>query len=662
MSSRNKKLNYPTVLRSCLISSLVAVFSVSTMSLAVAETLEFPGYYSVSLYDDHTIMWPKESLYGFDEELSEEGLAELDTCQNAASCSPEAIAAGVSYFKVQYIPGYGRVYAYYNETGQFIASQKISDDSNALDAFRFLTRATFGATNAAMNEYLDVGYDAWLEDQFAQQPSYQYPLFKRAKDEAGYDFFSNTRPRQLLRLDAWWGSAINGQDQLRQRVAFALSQIFVVSDQDASVRPNVGGVAKYNDVLIEHALGNFGDLLKAVTLNPMMGNYLSMKSNRRANSSGTIQPDENYAREVMQLFTIGLVMLNNDGTAKLNAGQETIPTYDQDDIRNLARVFTGWDYWPDNNSYDKNGKLRGPYTRSAKNTIRRMEQRLNGNNIEFRHDKDEKTLLHTYAGTVSIPAEQAAEDELDIALGQLFNHPNTGPFIGKQLIQRLVTSNPSTGYVGRVALKFNDNGDGVRGDLKAVVKAILTDQEAFNGHIDAPETFGKLKEPLLRVAQLWRAYQAKGIKNRLRFANSNENIKQRAFSAPSVFNFYSPSYSEQGDITLAGLVSPEFQILNESSSITTNNLLRQLAFQYGSTGGLSDFHRIHLNLERAESLANDGERLTDYFNQMLLGGRMSSGMKSVLINFMSSVPLNEERRVKELLFLVITSPEYAYQR
>lgn len=518
------------------------------------------------------------------------------------------------------------------------------------DASRFLSRSTFGPSASSINNLLDKGYANWLQDQFNEPATYQYPKLMEALTEYGYENTVggvNGYRRRMLRIDTWWDTVVNGNDQLRQRVASALSQIFVISDADGNVRQNVRGVANYNDTLIKQAFGNFRDLLQEVTLSPMMGSYLSMRRNEKASADGTIQPDENYAREIMQLFTIGLKELNLDGTEKLDTNSQPIPTYDQEDVMNFARIFTGWNY--------------GDAPRMRWNGPRTVDtEMLPMKAFQSFHDTDEKTLLRG----VVLGAGQTAEQDLNMALDNLFNHSNVGPFIGKQLIQRLVTSNPSNAYVARVASVFNDNGQSVRGDMQAVIQAILMDQEALLGHIDAPETFGKLKEPLISIAQLWRAYNGQGINGRLRYSNTLSEIGQQHLSGPSVFNFYSPGYSHPGEITDRGMVSPEFQILNEPTSVAMNNRLRLLAFQYSATGEFSSYNTIILNLDHEKMLADDPAALTQRYNEMLLGGRMSDGMKSTLTDFITDTPLNDdgELRAKEALFLVITSPEYAYQR
>jgi uncharacterized protein (DUF1800 family) len=345
------------------------------------------------------------------------------------------------------------------------------------DAARFLTQATFGPTLADIDALaVDGSFDAWLDAQRALPPSLQLP-YLREQRAAGTVLNRNHR------MEAWWRNALTAPDQLRQRMAFALSEILVVSDEDPVLGIRPEGVAYYYDLLTQHALGNYRELLEAVTLSPAMAHYLSMFGNRRPDPSIGLRADENYARELMQLFTVGLVELNPDGTPRLGGDGKTLPTYSQADIENLARVFTGWS-WVADGFWTNAPNWTAPLQPDARY-----------------HDSDAKTII----GGARIPAGLDARAELERALDTLFAHDNLGPFLGQQLIQRLVTSNPSPAYVARVAAVFDDNGRGERGDLYAVARAILLDPEARDGHRSAPRTFGKLREPLLRVSALWRA-------------------------------------------------------------------------------------------------------------------------------------------------------------
>ena len=349
------------------------------------------------------------------------------------------------------------------------------------EAFQLLNQTTFGATEQAANGVIDSGIEAWIDNQFVQPASLQLPYLQS---------LPRPQPIGLLngdRVDIWFQNAIDGNDQLRQRVAFALSEIMVVS-QLGALQQAPYALASYYDMLARNAFGNYRDLIEDVTLHPAMGVYLSVLGNQKPNPALNIRPDENYARELMQLFSIGLVELNIDGTPKLDDQSQPIPTYDQAVIEGFAHVYTGWN-WA--------GFARFEFARPTEANQTQPMQLY----PDF-HDTGEKLLLNG----VVLPAGQSGQQDLAAALDNVFNHPNVGPFMAIRLIQRLTTSNPSPAYVQRVAEVFNDNGAGVRGDLRAVVKAILMDAEA---RPELPmEIDGKLKEPLLRLTQLWRAYDA----------------------------------------------------------------------------------------------------------------------------------------------------------
>ena len=342
-----------------------------------------------------------------------------------------------------------------------------------------LNQATFGATDTGTSEVVSLGIDAWVDNEIAKPASLQLPELQNRPIP---QFLFQLQPD---RVDIWFRNVVTGDDQLRQRVAFALSEVLVVSER--GVLANFPyALADYYDVLARNAFGNYRDLLEEVTLHPAMGVYLSMLGNEKPNAALNIRPDENYARELMQLFSIGLVELNLDGTVVMDAQNQPVPTYDQAVIEGFAHVFTGWN-WA--------GFANFQFARPT-DTNRTQPMQLYP---DF-HDTGAKLLLNG----VTLPAGRSGSQDLSDALDNIFNHPNVGPFVAIRLIHRLVTSNPSPSYVARVASVFNDNGQGVRGDLGAVVKAVLTDEEArpeLRMELD-----GKIKEPLLRLTQLWRAY------------------------------------------------------------------------------------------------------------------------------------------------------------
>jgi uncharacterized protein (DUF1800 family) len=405
------------------------------------------------------------------------------------------------------------------------------------DAVRFLQRATFGGTPAEVDHLLSVGIDAWLDDQFSRTPAQTH----HARRVAGVRFHSSI-----------WQSYLSDADQLRKRVAYALSQILVASDAELNDRE----VAVYADILEQHCFGTYRELLEAVTRSSAMGNYLTYNRNRRADERRGTVPDENYAREVMQLFSIGLWELHQDGTRKTDGAGQPIPTYDTDDILGLARVFTGF----------VAVQIDDDMNRFA------LPMLSTGEYAERYHETGAKRFLGT---TIPASETRTLDESLAIALDTLADHPNVGPFICHQLIQRLVTSNPSPAYIGRCAAVFADNGSGQRGDLAAVVRAILTDDDAWPATPDP--SFGKLREPTLRFTVLARALGVESthlpwILDNL--GDQSTELSQQPFDAPSVFNFYRPGYvPPQSAIGDAGLASPEMQLANETTAIGWVNFL-----------------------------------------------------------------------------------------
>lgn len=499
---------------------------------------------------------------------------------------------------------------------------------------RFLTRATFGPTTTEIHKLSVIGYTAWFGEQLAAQPSLERPplsLLDLHHQSVG--------PEQ--RMEQWWKIVLNNPDELRQRAAFALSEIFVVSDLAGTLANDPIGVAEYYDTLVRDGLGNYRTLLEDVTKNPVMGRYLSMLKNQKADPANNIHTDENYAREVMQLFSIGLVKLNQDGTQQLDAFNQPIPTYDQPVVENMAAVFTGWNYagasswdWPDQNYLP-------------------MEP------WEAYHDSTQKTLLD---GAIC-PAGQTAQQDLTFALDLIFQHPNVGPFIGRELIQRLVTSNPSPAYIARVAAVFADDGTGVRGNLFAVVKAILTDPDAVTGNVDHPDDFGKLKEPLLRITELWRAFDAIPHGGVYKYHHPENDFAEAPLRAGSVFNFFTPNYQPPGDISDAGLVAPEFQITTEQNITDGTNRFWECVFHGYQGYSPVQVDTPQLRISQTEALANDPAALVENLNQLLMCGEMSDEMRGIVESMVTDTdPTNKRQRVLEALYLITTSPEFSVQK
>ncbi len=542
------------------------------------------------------------------------------------------------------------------------------DNDEAREAVRFLNQATFGAKEETVRALLNSDMDTWLNEQMAIPQTVLLPLVDVRIREVGLDPFDKTDDshgyiKDLQHSDIWWDTIVNGDDQLRQKIAYALSQIFVISNVSDTLFHDARGVTDYHDMLARNAFGNFRQILEEVTLHPMMGEYLSMIRNEKADLTRNIRPDENYARELMQLFSIGLVMLNNDGSEIEDSNGDPIPTYDQDIIKAFARVFTGWMYG--------NAPTWYWFEWLATSEVIPM--------MEFNdfHDMDEKTLLN---GEV-IPAGQTAQEDLEDALDNIFTHQNVAPFISKQLIQRLITSNPSAEYVERVADVFNNNGNNVKGDMAAVVRAIFLDQEARNGHIVSPNTFGKLKEPVIKLSMVLRAFDASGIPTIdddenisqnavLRFYGTGREMGQRPYGSPSVFNFYRPEFSQTGEIREAGLLSPEFQILSENHITAITNRMSALAFNEAITpenfNYLWDVGFVHLDFSDEKAIANSTQDLINHFNLLLMAGQMSEQMENLLFNYIEAIPTSEQSlidlRVFEIMQLISISPEFAVQR
>ena len=516
------------------------------------------------------------------------------------------------------------------DLGAAVVDQNIDLQPGAINSQRFLTRATFGPTIPSIDEFNTLGAEEWLIQQMAM------PATRLA------DMLPSAQPRWGEYINSWFRIAIYAPDQLRQRVAFALSELLVISAK-AGLGDEQPGVANYYDILSKHAFGNFRDLIEEVTLNPVMGEYLSMKGNHKPDPAKNIRPDENYARELLQLFTIGLVELNQDGSMQYDENGLPKPTYHQDTVEAFAHVFTGWHFanaddfrWPSTSDY-----------------ISPMVP------FEDYHDKSSKTLLNGFV----VPAGQSAHEDLTMALDNIFHHKNVGPFIAKHMIQRLVTSNPSPDYISDVASVFNDNGDGVRGSLAHVVAAVLLHEEALFGAINLPETFGKLKEPILRVTSLWRAFTPESIHPEFNYAWSGNDIGQAPLNANSVFNFFTPAFSQPGKISEAGLVSPEFEIHDETSIITiTNRILANSVWAHNYKYE-SRPNRILINIDREVAMMDDIEAFLDHLDRLLMGSSMSPELRDEARLLMNSRDYNmaTSQKVVEAIFLLLSSPEAAVQ-
>lgn len=500
------------------------------------------------------------------------------------------------------------------------------------EAARFLRQATFGPTAAEIDRVVAMGYEAWLDEQLALPATLQQPVLESLgtpDDQTG----------QADRIDAWFRAALRGPDQLRQRVAFALSEIWVVSEQSGLFNQPYG-LANYYDLLARGAFGNYRQLMEDATLHPAMGLYLSMLGNRKPDVALNIRPDENYARELMQLFTIGLVELEPDGTVRRDGLGHPLPTYDQAVIEGFAHAWTGWTFGGSASFLAPSFDFLQPMTAFP----------------EY-HDTGPKQVL----GGEVLPGGQTPAQDLEAALDNIFAHPNVGPFVGRQLIQRLTASNPSPGYVARVAAVFADNGRGVRGDLRAVVRAILLDPEARTAPAD--DAAGKAVEPLIRLTHLWRAYGASAANGRYEVAAPAFFFEQGPLQARSVFNFFQPGYAPPGEIRERGLVAPELQIINELSTALTADLFTVAIALWNSANPGLEPGQVAIDISAELALAGNPAALVDLAADKLLGGDISPELRDEAIAMANRQAADAPAaRVVEVLFLLTTSPEFAVLR
>jgi uncharacterized protein (DUF1800 family) len=536
---------------------------------------------------------------------------------------------------------------------------------NQVAASRFLAQATLGADYESIIAMSNATYAEWIDSQFLKPQLISVEDFMKTLLEEAVDstFAMGGDPNDIYPqtkhwLSAWWQYVMTSPDLLRARVALALSEIFVISEVPVLNEVPLG-LASYYDMLLENSFGNFRTLLDKVTLHPCMGVYLTHMNNPKSDSTLNRFPDENYAREVMQLFTIGLYQMNPDGTRQLDTAGNFIPTYDNDDIAEFAKVFTGLT-WGDAFLFGQDPISELSYTvpMIMKNAW---------------HEPGEKHLLNGFI----VPNRTPVNGMLDIkdALDNLFNHPNVGPFIARLLIQRLVTSNPTHAYIGRVAAAFNNNGQGVRGDMKAVVKAILLDDEARNCAFISDPNRGMLREPIVRyshAARAFNAYSDRGVyRNRMdEFWN---NTSQRPLASPSVFNFFQPDYQPIGPIDDANLVAPEFQITNSVTIVGYANRLYEWimreddVMEYTSFWSGEWYGDKLVYLELTDEMAFDGVNeigsLLERLNLILFHGQMSADTRTTIRTALEQVPQNNwEERVRLAIYLSMISPDYLILR
>lgn len=514
------------------------------------------------------------------------------------------------------------------------------------DAARFLTQATLGYTREDIAQVQALGPAGWIEAQF-QAPAMtghcEWLLKEGYADPANID--------DTTGLDgSIWRRLIAHADPLRQRMALALSEILVAGTAGVKSRWTAFSVGHYLDLLEAQAFGNYRTLLEQVSTSPAMGDYLTYRGNRRADPASGSQPDENYAREIMQLFSIGLVELNADGSPRVDARGAPIETYVQQDVSQLARVFTGWNWDLSGHALDPEGRLTA--------TAAVVQQRPMVCDAAH-HEPGAKRFLGT-----TIAAGTPPQAALTQALDTLFRHPNVGPFIGRQLIQRMVTSHPAPAYVARVTAAFNDNGAGVRGDLKAVLRAVLLDPEARSTERAAAPDFGRVREPAVRFLNWARAFGARSSSQQWKVGDTSDpatRLGQSPMRSPSVFNFFRPGYVPPNtQIAQRGMTAPEFQIVTESSVSGYVNYMQGVVS--GGAGGKD----VKANYAPLMPLAADAGGLLAELNLRLAAGQVSAPTLARLTQAVGSMPAASDAhklsRIHAALTLVMAAPEYIVQK
>lgn len=590
-----------------------------------------------------------------------------------------------------------------------LGNRPAGDKPSAKAAARFLVQASFGANETEIARVQSLGFEGWIDDQLSRPIGLHKPgmiaLDNEIRAENPTD--PNNRAWSGDYAVPWWTSAMSSTataDPLRQRMAFALSQILVISDRVDTIGFYPIAMADYYDVLLNNSFGSYRTLLNQVTMHPCMGAYLSHLRNAKEDPANNLFPDENYAREVMQLFTIGLWELNNDGTKKLNASGRPIPTYNNDTIRNFSKVFTGLtlkktggsllpevrtaDYfnWTDNETFSGSMEMW-----DLENWVFRADRSWI-TSPEYFHDRTAKTLLN---GTV-LPAGQRGLKDINDAIDNLIAHQNTGPFIARLLIQRFVTSNPSPAYINRVATVFNANKSNSE-QMKFVIKAILLDAEARDPAKLLDPKFGKLREPNLRAANLMKAFNAVAPNGKYELRNMQVYMDQKALNSPSVFNFYQPDYRPPGVLASQNLYAPEFQIMTDSTAILNPNyahysLTGWRQWTNGSptpTYFVGDFNQWGTNYESTDprhktdlvqpnytteiSLASNPEALLQRLDLLMTYGNLSVRQHQIIREALERITQSTHsqtaypndylrKRVEFAAYLISISPEFSIQK
>ena len=537
------------------------------------------------------------------------------------------------------------------------------------DAARFLLQAQFSASTNEIASVRSIGYAAWLEQQFAATPGQSGWDWLLARDYQTTNATTRRFHESFIDYPAdnmLWQQLLSSPDAVRRRMALSLTEFFVVGmpGLNSRIRWPSFMIASWWDTLCSQAFANYRSLLEAVTLHPAMGLYLNAAGNQKENPATGRVPDENYAREVMQLFSIGLYELNNDGTPKNGVLKET---YTNADVSNLARVFTGY-------QVDERGRVADTTTIPGETIYDFAYAAKPMYFTASRHSDLEATFLG-----VTVPANTPGGTALTTALDTLFNHPNVGPFFGRQMIQRLVTSNPSPAYVGRVAAAFNNNGQGVRGDLKAVWRAILLDEEARSASGLTNPQFGKLREPMVRFIQWARTFSVTSATNSWKLGNFGANLGQGPLRSPSVFNFFRPGYVPPNTaVANAGLVAPEFQLVSEQqvmdylgaiySPIRNGFNIRNAAVPENASSGTYTYD-VKANYAAEIALAPNASALVDRLDLLLCGGQLKAATKALIVGALaspavtaSSTESDKLNRIAAAIFLIMASADYLVQK
>ena len=541
--------------------------------------------------------------------------------------------------------------------------QQARAPQNDAEAARFLMQADLAVSTQAITQLRDQGYEPWLNRRMSAQNTQSARQFFEArgfdKVDANRYYFNRTIGDYMI-----WSQLMTGGNTIRKKFALALSEFFVVSLNSIEIVWRSPAIGEYWDILNTHAFGNFRELMEDITLNPAMGVFLNTRGNRKADPRTGRVPDENYGREIMQLFSIGLFELNLDGTQKLSNGQP-IETYTNDDVTGISKVFTGYDF--DFTSIGLTPEVNGggqiPDPDFVRQPMTADQSRWRYPRGESFHSDEEKSFLG-----LTIPAGTNAADSLKRALDHLFNHPNVAPFFSKQMIQRLVTSNPSPAYVRRVASAFENNGSGTRGDLGAVFKAILLDDEALDPANASNAGFGRLREPMLRFVQLGRTF---GMKSTSRdwilrnMSDPSEGLGQSPLRSPSVFNFFRPTYfptnSQAAD---NNLLAPEFQLVNETSVAGYINFIERAVETRGYL-----FNDVELDYSDEVGIADDSTALIDRLDLLLTGNQLSTPVRDAMKTAIDSVAIStgseQEDRLRRVhigVFLTMASTDYLIQK